>query len=146
MLLLTTKYICTNQEPLMSKELQKTIMIRSKQRNKYLEVKLFARCSLLVTFLLLARHYLLVARYFLFVAHYFLLVSPYLLLVALSFLLSVCYLLPVAHDVLLAARYFFIQNTANRNYSELQRNSLTITKLQNIFSLQISEILVSFSG
>ena len=44
----------------------------SRQQQKHTDVKLFTRCLLLVSFLLIARQFLLIARYILLVARYFL--------------------------------------------------------------------------
>ena len=83
-------------------------------------------------FLLVARYYFLVACYFLFVARYFLLVARYFLLVARYFLL--------------AARYFFCPNYCEINLRWTAKEWFNYSKISpQIFSLQISEILVSFS-
>ena len=101
---------------------------------------LFVRCSLLVTFCSL-----LIARYFLFVARCSLLFARYL------FLVAFCPLL-VARYFLLVARYFLLVARLLIAYFEIKllwtaKNCSAITKtLPQIFSLQISEIFVTFSG
>ena len=98
---------------------------------------LFARCSLLS-----ARCSLLFAHYFLLVAHYFLLVTFYSLLVTFcSLLVTFCSLLFACCSLIFRPNYCEIKLlwTAKKwfDYNKTP---------PQIFSLQVSEIFVNFSG
>ena len=117
----------------------------SKYFNSFL---VFHHCisqKLRLNILLVARYFLLVARYFLLVARYFLLVARCLLLFARCSLLSArCSLLSTFCSLLFAR--LLVGYCETKLLWTAKKLFGYYETLPQIFSLQISEIFVSFSG